>query len=448
MEKNTYFEATCIDMTHDGKGVVKVDGFTYFVNQMLPGEVGNLKVIKVLKNYGIARMIEIITPSPQRVEAKCPIFKQCGGCHLQHLNLEGQQAYKTKRVEETLQRIGNCDVEVKNCLMMEEPWYYRNKVQMPVGYHNDTLVTGFYKQRTNDIIPCDVCYIQNQESNRLIDDVKELFEEYHIIPYNKETKKGNIRHILTKYGNSTKEVMLVFITNEKKIPNIDTITTKLIEKHPNIKTIIQNINQRHDNVILGEEVNTIYGPGYIEDDLLGNTFKISLHSFYQINPVQTEVLYKTAIDYAELSKDDIVIDAYCGIGTISLSVAKYVKQVEGVEIVPQAIVDAKENAKRNNISNANFTCVDAGEYMTALADQNKHIDVVFIDPPRKGCSTPFLDALVRLNPAKVIYISCDVSTQARDIAYLQERGYQAQVCQPVDMFPQTHHIESICRLSR
>lgn len=448
MKKNTYFEATCRDMTHDGKGVIKVNDFTYFVNHMLPGEEGKVKVIKVLKNYGIVRLMELTKISSNRMVPRCPIFKQCGGCHLQHLNTKGQQEYKTKRVKDTLQRLGKCDVEVNACLMMEEPWFYRNKVQMPMGYYNDKVVTGFYKQRTNDIIPCDTCYIQNEESNDIINDVKQLFSQYHIEPYNKETKTGNIRHILTKYGHLTKEVMLVFITNKKTIPHIDDIIHTLLVKYPSIKTILQNINQRKDNVILGEEIHALYGPGYIEDKLLGNTFKISLHSFYQINPLQTEVLYSTAIKYAELSKEDVVIDAYCGIGTISLSVAKHVKKVYGVEIVPQAIEDAKENAQRNNILNTEFSCIDAGEYMVELARQKKHVDVVFVDPPRKGCSTVFLDALVELSPLKVIYISCDVSTQARDIAYLQDKGYGADICQPVDMFPHTHHIENIVRLSK
>lgn len=448
MNKNTYFEATCIDMTHDGKGIVTVNDFPYYVNNMLLGETGKLKVIKVLKNFGIARMVEVLSSSPHRIDAKCPIFKQCGGCHLQHLDTKGQQLFKTKRVEEIFRTQELSDIHVYDCLMMEDPWFYRNKVQMPLGFQKNTVVTGFYKQRTNDIIPCDTCYIQNEASNDIINDIKELFNTFRIEPYNKETKTGNIRHILTKYGHQTKEIMLVFITNEMIIPNIETIIAQLVNKHPMIKTVLQNVNQRTDNVILGEEVNVLYGPGYIKDILLGNTFKISLHSFYQINPIQTEVLYSTAISYADLSKDDVVIDAYCGIGTISLSVAKHVKKVYGVEIVPQAIVDAKENARCNSITNTEFYCVDAGEYMVDFARQNKHIDVVFVDPPRKGCSTTFLDALVELSPPKIIYISCDVTTQARDVAYLQEGGYKAVICQPVDMFPQSHHIESVVLLQK
>ena len=448
MKKNDYFEATCIDMTHDGKGVIKYKDFTYFVNHMLPGEVGKVKVIKILKSYGIVRLIELIKVSPNRNDPKCSIFKQCGGCHLQHLTLQGQQEYKTKRVKDTLARIGHCDVFVQDCIMMEDPWYYRNKVQMPIGYNNNQMVVGFYKQRTNEIIPCQECYIQNKESNAIIQDITGLCQKYHISPYDKETGKGNLRHVLTKFGSHTNDIMVVFITNERVLPHIEEIIHFLTKKYPNIKTIMQNINQRQDNVILGKEIHVLYGPGYIQDTLLGNTFKISLHSFYQINPMQTEKLYTTAIQLADIKKDDIVIDAYCGIGTIALSVAKHAQRVYGVEIVPQAIEDAKENANSNHISNVHFTCIDAGEYMEQLAQEKKHIDVVFLDPPRKGCSTILLASLVSLQPAKIMYISCDVATQARDIAYLEEHGYKATICQPVDMFPHTYHVENIVLLQR
>ena len=261
------------------------------------------------------------------------------------------------------------------------------------------------------------------------------------------SKKGNIKHILVKYGYHTHQLMLVLITYQKTIKNVSNIIKTLINEFPQLKTIIHNINTRHDNVILGEEVNVLYGPGYIEDILLENTYRISTKSFYQINPIQVEKLYSKAIQYADLKPTDQVIDAYCGIGTISLSLAQYVDYVYGVEIVEQAIKDAKENAQRNHIDNVEFTCQDAGEFMVEFAKQKKHIDVVMVDPPRKGCTQVFLDQLIMLSPNRVVYISCDVATQARDIAYLQEHGYHADICQPVDMFPQSHHIENIVRLS-
>lgn len=253
--------------------------------------------------------------------------------------------------------------------------------------------------------------------------------------------------MLVKYGHATQELMLVFITYQNKIKDISMIIHVLKNEFPQLRTIVQNINKRHDNVILGDKTRVLYGDGYIEDILLGNTYRISTHSFYQVNPVQVEVLYSRAIQYAELRKTDQVIDAYCGIGTISLSLAKYVDFVYGVEVVEEAIIDAKENAKRNHITNIDFTCQDAGEFMVDFAHKNKHIDVVMVDPPRKGCSQLFLDQMIMLQPDRIVYISCDVATQARDIAYLQEQGYTVDLCQPVDMFPQSYHIENIVRLS-
>lgn len=447
MKKNDYVEAKCIDYTHDGQGIVKIDGFPVFVKNMLVDEFGKVKVIKVLKNYAVGRLIEIYEESPYRQKERCPLFKQCGGCHLQHLNQLGQQQFKTKRVEDTLRKIGHCQVEVKPCLMMDEPWYYRNKVQVPVGNHNGKLVAGFYKQHSNDIVPMETCFIQNEMSNQLVNRTRELLEKYHEYSYDKEKHTGNIKHILVKYANSTHEIMLVLITYKKHIQSIDKIINTLINEFPQLKTVIHNVNPRHDNVILGEEVHVLYGQGYIEDKLLGNTYRISTKSFYQVNPIQVELLYQRAIDFAQLSENDVVIDAYCGIGTISLSLAKYVKKVYGVEIVEQAIIDAKENAKRNGIENVEFICQDAGEFMVEYASSGKSVDVVMVDPPRKGCSQVFLDQLCMLAPQRIVYISCDVATQARDIAYLQEQGYCAEKCQPVDMFPHSFHIENIVQLS-
>lgn len=447
MKKNDYIVATCVDYTHDGQGIVKVDGFPVFVKNMLFNENAKIKIIKVLKNYAVGRMIELYQESVYRHEPKCPIFKQCGGCHLQHLSLEGQQVFKTKRVRDTMERIGHCNVEVLPCIMMDDPWYYRNKVQVPVGMQAGKMVSGFYKQHSNDIVPMDICYIQNEESNHLVNRTRELLEKFHETAYDKVSHQGNIKHILVKYGYTTHEMMLVFITYKKKIKNIKTIVQTLVQEFPHLKTIVQNINNRHDNVILGDEIEILYGPGYIEDILLGNKYRISTKSFYQINPIQVEKLYQKAIEYAQLQQSDQVIDAYCGIGTISLSLAKYVDHVYGVEIVEQAIIDAKANAKRNDIKNVDFVCQDAGEFMVEFAKKNNHIDVVMVDPPRKGCSQVFLDQLLTLKPNRVVYISCDVATQARDIAYLQEHGYLVDVCQPVDMFPHSHHIENIVRLS-
>lgn len=449
MKKNDYFEAECVDLTHEGQGVVKVNGIPYFVKGMLIGETGKLKVIKQLKNYGIARLIELKTVSKDRVKPRCLVYKQCGGCHLQHLSKEAQQRFKQKRVQDVMKRIGKVDCEVAQTLVQEDPWFYRNKVQMPVGYVNGQLETGFYKQHSNDIIPTKECFIQNHASNRLVNRVKELMIEYRIEPYDKLTGKGMIRHILTKYGFKTDQLMLVLITNKEQFKYKQIFIDVLTKEFPNLKTIVQNINSRRDNVILGEKENIWFGKGYIQDRLNGLTFNISSKSFYQINPPQAEVLYNKAIELANLQPTDTVIDAYCGIGTISLCMAKSAKKVIGVEIVEQAIADAKKNAEINHIDNAEFLVADAAEYMTKLADEGVHIDVVMVDPPRKGCSTVFLDAVVKLDPRKLVYISCDPSTQARDIAYLTQFGYQViGPCQPVDLFAQTYGIENIVQLSK
>lgn len=449
MKKNDYFIAECVDQGHDGKGIVKYDGFTYFVNGMITGETGKIKCIKMLKNYGVGRLIELYQTSPYRVNPKCHVYKGCGGCHLMHMNRLGQQNFKTKRVKDCLLRIAGMDVDVLPCLMQNDPWFYRNKVQMPVGYDkNGNVITGFYKQKTNDIIDCDQCLIQNQESNIIIHRVKELFEKYHIEPYDKILHQGNIKHILTKKGYHSQELMLCFITYQRMIPHINEIIETLTQEFPHLKTIIQNINPRHDNVILGDEEIILYGSGFIYDTLLGNSYKISLKSFFQINPIQVEVLYKKAIELAHLNINSVVLDAYCGIGTIALSLAEHVKKVYGVEIVQEAISDAKNNAKFNQINNVDFICDDAGKYMVELVSRHIHLDVVFVDPPRKGCSQQFLDSLIQAYPQEIIYISCDVATQARDIKILCENGYQVQCVQPVDMFPQTYHIENICLLQR
>ncbi len=446
MKKNDYFYGECVDLTYDGQGIVKVDNFTYFVKGMLVGETGKLKVIKVLKNYAIARLIELDQVSKYRTEPQCSVFKACGGCQLQHINIDGQRRFKTKRVRDCLERIGNCHVLVNDCIMMDDPWYYRNKVQMPIGIKDGHLVTGFYKQKSNQIIPCDNCLIQNKLSNAITNRVRELMEELQIHPYDKMARQGNIKHILTKHGYHTNEIMLVLISFQNKINNIEKLVNTITKEYPMIKTVVQNINPRVDNVILGDQEVILYGKGYIYDYLLDNKYKISLKSFYQINPIQVEKLYSKAIEFAQLTKDDIVLDAYCGIGTITLSLAKYVKKVYGVEIVEAAINDANNNAKLNNIDNVEFKCDDAGKYMVELVNRGQHLDVVFVDPPRKGCSTEFLDYLIKANPKKIIYISCDVATQARDIKYLQEHNYFVDLCQPVDMFPHTTHIENIVHL--
>ena len=448
MKKNDYFYGECTDLTHDGQGVVKIDNFTYFVKGMLTGERGRLKVIKVLKNYGIARLIELEVTSKYRIDPKCSVFRPCGGCQLQHLNPQGQMIYKTKRVKDCLERIGNCKVAVNDCIMMEKPWHYRNKVQMPVGVKGNHLVTGFYKQKSNEIIPCENCYIQNELSNQITNRVKELMEEFKIYPYDKLAHQGNIKHILTKHGYHTDEVMLVLISYRNKIKDIDKLVEIITKEFPMIKTVIQNINHRTDNVILGEQEVILFGNGYIYDTLLGNKYKISLKSFYQVNPIQVEKLYSKAIEFAGLSKEDIVLDAYCGIGTIGMVAAKKAKEVIGVELNQDAIKDANNNARMNKIGNIRFVNDDASNFMAVLAKTKQRVDCVIMDPPRSGSTKEFMDAIKILNPKKVVYISCDPTTQIRDIKYFSKLGYRGNVLYPFDMFPHTIHTETVVLLSK
>ena len=447
LQKNQYFEAECIDYTFDGMGVVKVDHFPYFVKGMLVGEVGKLKVIKILKNYGVARLIELTKTSKNRQEPKCPVYKACGGCHIQHFSKDEQQRFKTKYVKDCFERIAKVDVPIYDCHMMDNEWFYRNKVQLPCGNVDGHLVTGFYKQHSNDIIVNDLCYIQNERANVLSKRTKELLDELGIKAYDKITHKGCLRHILVKASYYNDDLMLVLITNGKSFRKKEYVIETLTKEFPNLKTIVQNVNERHDNVILGEQEIIWYGKGYIEDYLEDIKFQISSKSFYQVNPTQAEILYRYGLEYAQISSDDVVIDAYCGIGTISLFLARHAKHVYGVEIVEQAIEDANRNALNNNINNVTFKTEDAKDFMCRLASENAKIDVVVCDPPRKGCSTEFLDAVAILKPRRFVYISCNVATQARDVAYIKEKGYRLEKVQPVDMFPMTNGVESVALLT-
>ena len=447
MKKKDRLTLTCEDYTHEGLGVCHHDGATVFVKNMIAGEMAEVEIIKVLKNYNVGRVLEFKVTSEHRVTPACPHFKTCGGCQLMHMDSVAQQDFKTRRVKDTLRKIGHLDLDVKDCLMDSDGLHYRNKVQVPTGYGNGHVISGFYRARTNDIVDNDTCLIQNDFSNKVTAYVKSLMDKYHIMPYDKQKHRGCVKHILTRYGRMSGEGLLAMITYTPDLPHKKQFLNDILHAFPQITTIIQNINPRHDNVILGDEVKVLYGPGYITDELLGNTYKISLKSFYQINPAQTERLYETAIDMASLTKDDVVLDAYCGIGTIGMSLARRVKHVYGVEVVADAIKDAKENAQRNHIDNVTYVCADAGDYMVECAKNHQDINVVMVDPPRKGCSETFLQSLVTLMPERVVYISCNVATQARDLDYLRAY-YTVEDVQPVDLFPLTRHVETVCLLSK
>ncbi|PYZ96605.1 23S rRNA (uracil(1939)-C(5))-methyltransferase RlmD [Alteribacter lacisalsi] len=445
--KNQTVTLSFEDLTHDGAGVAKLDGYPVFVPRALPGETGTAKVVKVKKNFAIGRLLELTEESTNRAEPPCPIFKRCGGCQLQHLDYEGQLAYKTKHVTDVLARIGKIeDVTVHSTLGMEEPWRYRNKAQVPVGEQNGEIVAGFYAERSHEIVDMPSCVIQNEENDRVVQLVKGLAKKYGIRAYDEKKHKGTLRHIVTRHGKTTGELMVVLVTRGKELPNKKNIVEEIRENLPEVKSIVQNINPKRTNVIFGDKTEVLWGEEVIYDYIGDIKFAISARSFYQVNPVQTKVLYDKALEYADLNGDETVIDAYCGIGTISLFLAQKAKQVLGVEIVLEAISDAKNNAILNGLTNTEFAVGEAEKVMPWWYAQGVRPDVIVVDPPRKGCDEALLDAIADMKPKRVVYVSCNPATLARDLQYLEEKGFKTQEVQPVDMFPQTTHCEAVAKI--
>lgn len=442
---NKIIEGICVDYTYDGKGIVKGEGITAFVDNIIVDEKAKVEIIYQSKNSTIGKVKEFITTSDKRVNPKCKICNQCGGCALQHMSYNAQLEFKRNHVKDCLNKIGHINVEVNETLGMENPYEYRNKTQVPFKEKKGKLKYGFYKEDSHDIIPFSHCLIQSNLADEILAFIKETMIKFKIQAYDEDKRRGVIRHVLIRVGVHTNEVMVVLVTNEINFPNRKLLVKEILKKFPRVKTIVQNINTRDTNVILGEKEFILFGKGYIEDSLLDVKFKISAKSFYQVNPIQTEVLYSKAIELANLNKNQIVLDAYCGIGTIGLIASKYVKQVIGVEIVKQAIVDAKNNARLNNIDNASFICEDASKFMVDLARVNEKMDVVFLDPPRKGLDKPLIESLITLKPETIVYISCNPSTLARDLSLLKEI-YDIKEVQPVDMFPHTYHVETVALL--
>ena len=447
VQKNEYIDVMFEDLTHDGAGVAKVDGYPIFVPNGLPGEKAKVKVIKVNKGYGFGRLMEILEESPYRVEPECPIYKECGGCQLQHLSYEGQLKAKEKQVRDVLQRIGKLEnVKVHPVLGMENPWHYRNKSQVPIGEHEGGLIGGFYQQRSHQIIDMKECLIQQEKNDEVIRVVKEICNQYGVKAYDEERHKGDLRHIMARYGLVSGEVMIVFITRTHELANKKKIIDDILTRIPGVKSIVQNVNSKKTNVIFGNETNVMWGEEVIYDYIGEIKFAISARSFYQVNPEQTKVLYDKALEYAGLSGAETVIDAYCGIGTISLFLAQKAGKVYGVEIVPEAIEDAKRNAELNGITNVEFAVGEAETVIPNWYDEGVKADVLVVDPPRKGCDEKLLQTIINMKPKKVVYVSCNPATLARDLRVLEDGGYRTVEVQPVDMFPQTSHVECVVQL--
>ena len=448
--KNDIVTLDIEDCGVDGEGIGKADGFTVFVKDAVIGDRVTAKIMKAKKNYGYGRLMEILKPSPYRVEPKCAFARQCGGCQLQALSYEQQLAFKEKKVRGHLERIGGfTELPMEPIIGMDEPYHYRNKAQFPVGKNKEgRIITGFYAGRTHTIIENRDCALGVSQNKEVLDRVIAHMEAYGIEPYNEETGKGLVRHILIRYGFFTGEVMVCLVLNGSSIPQKETLIEHLLEI-PGMTSITINVNKKRSNVILGEEIRLLWGKPYITDKIGDISYQISPLSFFQVNPFQTGKLYSKALEYADLHGEETVWDLYCGIGTISLFLAQKAKFVRGVEIIPAAIENANDNARLNGIENVEFFVGKAEEVLPAEYKKNGiYADVIVVDPPRKGCEESLLATMIEMQPKRIVYVSCDSATLARDLKYLCERGYELRKVCPVDQFGGTVHVETCVLLSK
>ncbi|BCG57320.1 23S rRNA (uracil(1939)-C(5))-methyltransferase RlmD [Paenibacillus sp. URB8-2] len=496
VNKNDEVVLDIIGMTHEGEGVGRVEGYTLFVQGALPGEKVRAKVLKTKKQYGYAKLLELVEASASRIAPPCPIYDQCGGCQLQHMDYAAQLKWKRQLVVDNLERIGKLDVVkdgagvplgerkrigepgerdceadgevlagaplegnaapgevsrrggivVRPTLGMDEPWRYRNKAQVPIGTADGGLVGGFYARGSHRIIDMETCLIQHEHNDEVVRRVKEIGSELGISAYNEETGRGLLRHVVVKKAFRTGEMMLVLVTNGRDIPHVDAWIGSIREQLPEVASICQNVNTERTNVIFGDKTRVLWGRDVIYDYIGDVQFAISARSFYQVNPTQTEVLYGKTVEYAGLTGRETVIDAYCGIGTISLFLAQHADRVYGVEIVPEAIEDARSNAKLNDMNNVVFEVGASEDVIPNWKEQGITADVIVVDPPRKGCDPRLLETILEMKPERVVYVSCNPSTLARDLRVLEDGGYKTVEVQPVDMFPWTVHVESVALL--
>ena len=453
-KKNDVFQVRIEDMSDTGEGIGKTDGFTWFVKDAVIGDVVEARVMKTKKSYGFARLMQVLEPSACRVTPRCPSARQCGGCQLQAMSYEEQLRFKENKVRNNLSRIGGLtEIPMEPIIGMDEPWRYRNKAQFPFGKDKDgRIITGFYAGRTHAIIEQEDCLLGVEENQPILDCIRGFMEEYHIAPYEEALHKGLVRHVLIRKGFTTGELMVCLVLNGdvKKLKAPEVLVERLVKLFPShMASISCSINREKTNVIMGKEIVNLHGPGYITDYIGNVCYRISPLSFYQVNPVQTQKLYGTALEYAGLTGEETVWDLYCGIGTISLFLAQKAKKVYGVEIIPQAIDDARANAKLNHFENVEFFVGKAEEILPEQYEKNQvYADTIVVDPPRKGCDSVCLDTIVKMAPEKVVYVSCDSATLARDVKYLGERGYEVKRVKTVDMFPWSGHVETVVLLSK
>ncbi|MDU6175267.1 MAG: 23S rRNA (uracil(1939)-C(5))-methyltransferase RlmD [Clostridium perfringens] len=453
VEKNKEYIFDIISQGYEGEGIAKIDNkYPIFIEGALKGEKVKVRIVKVNKNFAYGKLMEVLEPSEERVNPPCAIYKRCGGCKLQHASYKAQLDFKWDRVKDCVSKIGKLDPTiVKYPLGMENPWRYRNKVQLPIGLINGEVKIGFFAPRSHDIIDMESCLIQDEIGDKVVKLTREWIEKFNIRPYNVDgeyDEKGIVRHIMIRRGFTTNEVMIVLVTNGEKLPHKEEFVDLMVKNIPGIKSVIQNINSKKTNVILGLESKTLWGEDTISDYIGDFRFNISPLSFFQVNPTQTEVLYGKALEYANLTGNEEVFDAYCGTGTITLFLSQKAKKVYGVEIISQAIDNAWINAKENKVENVEFFVGESEVVIPDLINKGVKADVVVVDPPRKGCDKKLLDAITNIDAKKIVYVSCDPSTLGRDLQVLEENGYKTLEVQPVDMFPNTAHIECCVLLKK
>ena len=447
LKKNEIVDVEIVDLTHEGAGVAKVDGLVFFVENALPGEVVRMRVLKVNKKIGYGKVEEYLEKSPHRNEELDLTYLRSGIADLGHLAYTEQLKFKAKQVKDSLYKIaGISDMEVPLTLGMDHPVQYRNKAQVPVRRVNGQVETGFFRKNSHDLMPIEDFYIQDPVIDQVVLALRDLIRRFDLKPYDEKEQSGLIRNLVVRRGHHSGEIMVILVTTRPKVFRVDQLIEQLIKQFPEIVSVMQTINDQNTNAIFGKEWRVLYGQDYITDKMLGNDFQISGPAFYQVNTEMAEKLYQTAIDFAELKEDDVVIDAYSGIGTIGLSVANHVKEVYGVEVIPEAVENSQKNASLNGITNAHYVCDTAENAMKNWLKEGIQPTAILVDPPRKGLTESFIKASAQTGADRIAYISCNVATMACDIKLYQELGYELKKVQPVDLFPQTHHVECVSLL--
>ena len=447
LEKGKIYEAVICDYTAEGQGVAKIEGCAVFIPNAIAGEKCLVRIEKAGKNWAAGKITQILEKSPHRVQRECPLSASCGGCDFWHMDYEEESRLKADRVLNCLNRIGGEQLESMPILSASTCKSYRNKAQYPVASQKDRAYAGFFKAGTHQVIENDRCLILPEETDRIKKLVIDYVNHYRIPVYDETAHKGLLRHIYVRRGAVSGQILVCLVVNGRKLPHPEDLTRRL-QTVPGFTTLVLSVNTKKGNTILGDEFITLYGPGFIEDTLCGLNFRLSARSFYQVNHAQAQRLYEAAIAQAGITKDDTVLDLYCGVGTITLCMAKAAGKVIGVEVIPQAVEDARDNAKRNGIENAEFFCGDAGAAALELEAKGVQADVVVVDPPRKGLGSDAIEALARFSPRRIVYVSCDPATLARDVALLKERGYKLQNAMACDLFPRCSHVESIVCMAR